>query len=156
MYELDDIVQHYGVKGMRWGVRRTKAQLQKAAKGHIKRRNAKERKKLDDYHEKKMAKNDGYVRAYKHLREKKNTKHYAAVRKIRDGAIAQRNNLLGQAAVIASPFIMNRGAIAAKQLYNFSTDPVNVRRGKNIVQAVKRSPLRYVDGKTMTNVVRDM
>ena len=29
-YNLDDIIEHYGVKGMKWGVRRTKEQLQSA------------------------------------------------------------------------------------------------------------------------------
>ena len=29
-YNVDDIIEHYGVKGMKWGVRRTKEQLQSA------------------------------------------------------------------------------------------------------------------------------
>lgn len=34
---LDDILVHYGVKGMKWGVRRSEAQLAKASGGNIRR-----------------------------------------------------------------------------------------------------------------------
>lgn len=36
-----------------------------------------------------------------------------------------------------------------------ATSPESIRRGKNIIQAIKRSPIRYVDGKKITNIVRD-
>lgn len=46
-------------------------------------------------------------------------------------------------------------AMAGKAAYSAATSPESIRRGKNIIQAIKRSPIRYVDGKKMTNIVRD-
>jgi hypothetical protein len=43
--DLDDILEHYGVKGMRWGVRRSQAELDRAAGRTSKRKAARAAKK---------------------------------------------------------------------------------------------------------------
>jgi len=57
---LDDILQHYGVKGMKWGVRRSEKQLRKSRKEKMAER-------LDRVHDKRMkVGNDAYSKTYDH------------------------------------------------------------------------------------------
>ena len=152
VHELDEMLQHHGVKGMKWGVRRSAAQLRKSVKTHIKKRNAKEKKILDEYHEKRSQKSNSYKRAY-NTQLKKQGSHYAAVRKLKKQRDEARNYVIKKAVIMASPLIIQGGQKAASKFYDFATDPATVRAGKNIVQAMKNSPIRYVDGDAMTNVV---
>lgn len=147
MHELDHALQHYGVKGMKWGVRRTKEQLSKSAKSGVQTYKKKRKESLDKYHDKKRNKKR-YIRDYeKHF--KKTNDHYKSVSRAR-GTATNRNIKRG---VVATPAVLYTGLVAARTFHLLTTDPEAVMAGKNIVQAFKDSPIRYVDGAKMTNVI---
>jgi hypothetical protein len=152
---LDDSLQHYGVKGMKWGVIRNK--VQKSVKAHVKKRNAKERATLDKYHEKRINKSKSYKQAYnrrtKGEKGKTPARHYAAVRSIKAQNDKVKRAVILKTAALAAPLVMDKGRKLASKASDFASNPDNIRKGKNIIQAIKRSPIRYVDGKKMTNVV---
>jgi uncharacterized protein (UPF0303 family) len=55
------------------------------------------------------------------------------------------------AGIMAKPAISKAAKAAGKAARN----PENIRRAKNVVQALKRSPIRYVDGSKMKNVINN-
>jgi hypothetical protein len=156
--ELDDILlhllqdeeflTHYGVKGMKWGVVRSK--IRKV----VKARRAKQNKQVLDRHEKNKDKKT-YKKLYSQ-NSKRYKSHLGAARKTQE-QLADRNrkkvalalSVGTRVAIAASPQIKRATNAAA----NAARNPDNIRKAKNVVQAMKRSPIRYVDGKKMTNVI---
>jgi hypothetical protein len=146
---LDDeeTIQHHGVKGMHWGVR---GKVQKAVKAH----RAKQNQRVLDYHEKNKGKK-AYKKLYSH-NSKRYKSHLAAARKTREQVAAIHR----QRAVIATKLAVglvaaNRHGIAkgVNSAKNAVKNPDNIRKAKNVAQALKRSPIRYVDGSKMKNVI---
>jgi hypothetical protein len=147
MYELDDVIKHYGKKGMKWGVRK---KVTKAIKGHITKRNKKEKAKLEKYHEKK--KNSA---RYKKLYNKTNSKksHLARVREVRNYEKTLNTVIAANIGIHAGPAIAAGGAIVARKAHKIVTDPENIRRGKNLILAMKREKYRYANASKFKNGV---
>lgn len=150
--EDEETLQHHGVKGMHWGVRK---QIKQVVKAH----RAAQRAKLDKYH---AAKSDhaGYQILYKRRLARNGGNHHAAIRDARDTLRKRRTQnaiIAGKLAVgvagLASPYLKPHVKKAANAAAKAARNPDNIRKAKNVVQAMKRSPIRYVDGKKMTNVV---
>lgn len=155
---MNDHLQHHGVKGMKWGVRRARKALSSAGKSTAKALNKardKHRSKVDAYHEKNKNKTMYKLSYNHHKRSAKGKtaedKHRWAVRSARAEAKMNKALLTSAAAtgLMTSKTVRNTVYGLAKK----ATSPEAVRLGKNIVQAAKRSPVRYVDGKTLKNVV---
>lgn len=135
--ELDDVLQHFGVKGMRWGVLRPRIATS------VKTRKAHTKASLEKFHESNQNKKS-YKKAYKKY-SKRSKDHLTAVKKARKHVVqsrAKKINFALKTAAVLTP-------LAARQL----TKPENIRRGKNLYEAFKGSPIRYVDGSKFTNVV---
>lgn len=143
--ELDDILLHFGKKGMKWGVR-------KAIKGHVKKRKAKQKATLDKYHEKKKGKKT-YTRMYNKNFKKTKGNHYKSVRNTRNVIRARNRSAAIKIVAATAPIAIKHGSVIVKSMHGMATSPQAVRTGKNIIQAAKRSPIRYVDGRKMTNVI---
>lgn len=145
--EINDILQHHGTKGMHWGVRK---RIQAVVKAHRARQN----KQILAYHDKHKNKKL-YKRLYQ-IQSKRHKTHLAAARKAQQQVKAiqtQRAKLAMGAATMAAPVIATHLAKGAQAVNKAVHNPDNIRRGKNLVQAIKRSPIRYVDGSKMKNVV---
>lgn len=150
---LEDILQHHGVKGMKWG--KYTAKVKNAVKSHVKAHRAKQNQKVLDHHEKNKEKKT-YKKLYEHNSKRYKT-HLQAARKTREQVAAinkQRAIIATKIAVGVAGAQRHNIAKAAKVVSKAATNPDNIRRAKNVVQAVKRSPIRYVDGKAMKNVVK--
>lgn len=156
--ELDDVILHlledeetllhFGVKGMHWGVRK---KVSKMVKNHRAKRN----KRVLDAHEKLNKKNKTYKKLYAHNSKRYKT-HLGAARK----SLVQLNQINKQriglaitAASLAAPHVLPHVAKGASILGKAAQNPDNIRKAKNVAQALKRSPIRYVDGKMMKNVI---
>lgn len=145
--EFEDTLQHHGVKGMHWGVRK---KVQKAVKAH----RAKQNKRVLDYHEKHKGKKL-YGKLYAQ-NSKRYKSHLAAARKSREQVFAVRAQQAKVAAIVGVAVASQNKhhiAKASKVLGKVAQNPDNIRKAKNVVQALKRSPIRYVDGKKMKNVI---
>ncbi len=151
--DSEDTLQHFGVKGMKWGVR--KGQVKGAIKKYAKNRREKANKKVLDYHEKNKE-NKTYKKLYESSSKRYKTHLGAATNAARrHGEIKRARVQLGvHAAVLASPVVSKALRTTVKAAHKVATNPDNIRKAKNVVQAMKRSPIRYVDGKKMTNVVK--
>lgn len=147
---LDDILLHFGVKGMKWGVVRSK--IQKAGRAYNRKQSDKRKAANAKYHEKRKSR-PSYKAAYKTQLKRTKGDHEKAVTILRTQNAKQKRALIGMTLVQTSPFLIKNGKKLARKAAKAAANPENIRRGKNIVQALKRSPIRYVDGKTMTNVV---
>ena len=133
-------LQHAGVKGMKWGVRKKVA----AKVGtFVKERKAKKEAKINDYHEKNKGKK---LYGMMYRSHKYSTKDPLERKRLAMMDTRQTKAGLASAGVKAAIGVSLVAARAA-------TRPENIRKAKNLVQAMKGSPIRYVDGKTMTNVV---
>jgi hypothetical protein len=145
--ELEDILQHHGVKGMHWGARK---RIQAVVKAHRARQN----QKILDYHEKNKNKKL-YKRLY-NFNSRRYASHLAAARKTKEQVHRvhkQRATLATAVAIHVAAANYHHLAKGAKVIGKAAQNPDNIRRAKNVVQAIKRSPIRYVDGKAMKNVV---
>lgn len=146
--EDEETLQHHGVKGMHWGVRK---KVQKMVKEH----RAKQNKRLLESHDKLVKKNKTYKKLYAHNSKRYKT-HLGAVQKahMQLGQLRrQRAHLIGTAAVLAAPHLLPHVAKATNAAANAARNPENIRKAKNVAQALKRSPIRYVNGKEMKNVI---
>jgi hypothetical protein len=145
--EDEETLQHHGVKGMHWGTRK---RIQQVVKAH----RAKQNQKVLDYHEKNKAKKT-YKRLYD-MNAKRFKTHLGAAKKTQQQIKAiqiQRARMVIGAAGLAAPHLAPHVAKAANAVNKAAHNPDNIRKAKNVVQALKRSPLRYVDGSKMKNVV---
>lgn len=160
MSELEEVLQHHGVKGMKWGVRKLTDTINKRTTKRI----ARLKEGADKYHEKNKNK-----RVYKKLYSrnlKKFEKRYANkpgkdadmmaklaarehIRKVKLGKINAGITLASYAAVADSTMGRNYTGRLLKKV----TSPEAIRAGKNVINAIKRSPVRNVDGASFTNVV---
>lgn len=143
-------LKHYGVKGMKWGVRKAGQNVKsavvktgKAISRHNKKRHARNIKVLTDRHNKYMS-NKKYAKDYNKALKRTNNKHQA----MRTAQILRRNRSNRNAKVA-----LRLGIVGASAASKFLTKPETIRAGKNFVQAMKNSPIRYVDGSSFTNVV---
>lgn len=160
MNELDEVIQHFGVKGMKWGVKRAKSQLSKAGKGVRNHLRAKAKKKndrlikiADKYHEKNKNKRI-YKRQYERnlkrfeKRGKYKDPHRRAVLQTRRDVANAKRAILYSLTPIAAPVVAKGTVVGLKYAgaaYRKTMTPSNVIAGKNILQAMKNSPVRYAD-----------
>jgi hypothetical protein len=145
--EDEETLQHHGVKGMHWGVRK---KVQRMVKAH----RAKQNKKVLDYHEKNKNKKL-YKKVYE-MHSKRYKTHLAAARKTKDHVQSiHKQRALAATALAVHVAAANSHHIAkgAKAVGKAARNPENIRKAKNVVQAIKRSPIRYVNGAAMKNVV---
>jgi hypothetical protein len=146
--EDEETLQHHGVKGMHWGVRKKLGKM-------IKDRRAKHNKQMLDAHDKLMKKHKTYKKLYNHNSKRYKT-HLGAVQKTHHQLREihrQRVHLAATAAVLAAPHLAPHIGKAAHAVGKAAQNPDNIRKAKNVAQALKRSPIRYVNGKAMKNVI---
>lgn len=147
--EDEETLQHHGVKGMHWG-------QHKKVKQMIKNHQAKQNKRVLEAHDKLMEKNHKtYKKLYEHHSKRYKTHLGAAKKSMRDLKQIQRSKAqaVAGAALLAAPHLAPHIGKAARAVGKAAQDPANIRRAKNVVQAIKNSPIRYVDGKAMKNVI---
>lgn len=136
MEELEDILQHVGVKGMKWGKRKSGTT------------GGKRKRSVEKYHElnkdKKFYK-DAYA---KNLKRTKGNHHKAVLITQVD---ARKNAMKKIGYTVAAVKVASKLSKAVKMVASSKVgDEIGQsvkRRGKNIVLAAKRSPIRYVDGR---------
>ena len=160
-------LKHYGVKGMKWGVRKARdvVRTQKAKHAErVKKYDANVKAKAEAHYEKNKNKRS-YKRMHasnlKELERKhknnpsKDVKTLAKIQTRREfREIKTRKAIAG--ALIVSQLVQADilyGENRTGKFVNKMMSPDNIRSGKNIMQAAKRSPVRYVDGKKIKNVV---
>lgn len=143
----EETLQHHGVKGMHWGTRK---RIQQVVKAHRARQN----EAVLKYHEKNKNKKL-YSRLY-NMNSKRYKTHLAAAKKTVSQIREVRKQQIGlgiSAAGLAAPHLAPHIAKAANAVNKAAHNPDNIRKAKNVVQALKNSPIRYVDGKKMKNVI---
>lgn len=164
--ETEDILKHVGVKGMKWGVRKAANNVKTAVRNRTEKKNQRLKQVADRYHEKNQ-KSKVYSRQYarnlkamKTRYEKKGVKsetiHYRAVLKTRKEHMAAKRQLLALAIPLAAPVAAKgivAGQTAVSRMSYKATSPEAVRAGKNLVNAMQRNPVRYVDGSKLKNVI---
>lgn len=143
MNELDEILKHAGVKGMKWGVRKTVAKAGKAVNRSLNKRRAKSLANVTTKHEKYMS-NKKYSKDYNSALKRTGSKATA----MRTAQYLRRNRR-----ETMSRAVLGVSLAGASKAYKFATKPETIRAGKNVVQTLKKSPVRYVDGSTFTNVI---
>jgi hypothetical protein len=143
--ELDDIIKHYGVKGMKWG-KRTKSE---------KSGNKTKERKIDEYHNK-NSKRAVYSKLY-NTNVKRGKSHHKAASLAKKQIRVANTVMAAYAMSVYAPGITrgitNIGKATVREAYKAATSPGAIRVGKNIVQAAKRSPIRYADASKFKNVV---
>lgn len=163
MENLDGTLKHWGVKGMKWGVRRSDKQLAKArgnkpkkslkkrigdvARARIRKKTAQMTKIADKYHEK--HKNKGvYKRQYERNLKKTKGDHRKAVLQTRNDIRNAQTAVLRSTSPIWGPAVA-KGAVLglryAGSAYRSVATPSNIIKGKNVIMAMKNSPIRYAD-----------
>lgn len=161
---MEEYILHFGVKGMHWGVRRNIQNAGRALNRSLNKRQDAQNAKLESYHQKRYGKSKSYTREYD-KRLKKN--HLGSTQKNHRVAIAEtrkhRASVLATKISIASHVSMGAAMIAGekiakrnreKRIMGQETDGQKIiNLGKNILQAVKGSKLRYTHRSRMTNVV---
>jgi hypothetical protein len=130
--EDEETLQHHGVKGMHWGVHKKVKQM-------VKNHRAKQNKRVLEAHDKLHKRNKTYKKLYEQNSKRYKT-HLTAARKAQVQLKAiQRSKV--------------QMAEAAKVVGKAASNPDNIRKAKNVAQALKRSPIRYVNGAAMKNVI---
>ena len=156
MHELDEFLQHHGVKGMKWGVRRAVSSAGKALNRNMNKRRARETESLGRYHEKRKNSKVYKLNYNYHKKRAKGTpeqKHMRAVANVRRESF-NKKVMLGMALTpAASKSVQIAGKALVKGVAKVATSPEAIRAGKNVINAIKRSPVRVVDGKTLKNVI---
>lgn len=144
----EDILQHVGVKGMKWGVRRKERNVKnRKIKADIKSgkvdKSTGKAQMLNNYHKskKKGILNATYQNDYQQARTA-GVPHLKAVSRAKISSRASNAMILGMGAVGVTG-LAGQGAGAA---YRKATSPEAIRAGKNIINAVKKSPIRHFEG----------
>jgi hypothetical protein len=159
--ELEDVLKHYGALGMKWGRRKQrnerlkelgrakKETVRKLKRKEITRKQAKQ-EMIDNLH--KYTKGNKYYDKEYSIRVKQGQSHNRAVRGAhrRVKVVKASKIKIGVAAAIIGAKV---GSTIVKKSYNVAISPESIRMGKNIMMAAQRSPLRYVDGSKMTNIL---
>lgn len=148
------VLRHHGVKGQKWGVRRKVQKAGLAANRVLNSNRQKSQQKAQALYDKNVRRSNlnpaKYVYASNYVKARNQGQtHDQAVRSTRTAL-----NLSKVAAVaLASPLVAEKGSQIVNKLSREITRPENIRKGKNIIQAIKRSPIRYVNGRAMQNVI---
>ena len=183
-------LEHYGVKGMKWGVRKfrqahekanatkdvrrgkqnerlkvykekekslAKSTLQKAGKA-LGERSARKAVKQDAFHDQKMKSSKVYKAIYETTPKMHSVKGRDRVRQ--QSAKAQYRSLqLNVAAMVVGGALAAtgtpKGQKAIKAVSDFVITGQAQKIGKNVLNTVTGSPLRYVNAENMKNVVVD-
>lgn len=156
-------LEHHGVKGMKWGVRKaktsnTKSNLQKVGKS-LGKRNARKAAKRDAYHDKKMKSSKVYKALYESTPKTSSVKGRDRIRQ--KSAKAQYRSLQLNVATmvvggaLAAAGSTKNGQRAIKASSDFVITGQSQKIGKNVLNTVTGNPLRYVNAANMKNVVVD-
>jgi hypothetical protein len=98
--ELDEILKHAGVKGMKWG--HHKDQIKGAMKSYAQKRVAKQKAVLDEFHSK--TKSDKvYMHFYKGNLQRTNN-HYKAVKAAKQELVKRREAAMAVMGLMAAPY----------------------------------------------------
>lgn len=156
---VDKEIEHYGVKGMKWGVRKStvKSSLQKVGKA-LGKRNARKAAKQDAYHDQKMKSSKVYKEIYKLTPSYNSVKGRDRLRQ--KSAKAQYRSLqLNVATMVVGGALAaagsKNGQKAIKSVSNFVVSGQAQKIGKNVLNTVMGNPLRYVNAENMKNIVVD-
>ena len=156
-YDLDEIIEHYGVKGMKWGVRKKVGNAVEKTTIAIGKKIKKSRDKKDAYHDKKMKSSKTYKLVYEGTpptvskgRDRKRQK--AARATYRGLQLNVATMVVGGTLAVAGS---KNGQKAIKSASNFVVSGQAQKIGKNVLNTVIGNPLRYVNAENMKNVVVD-
>ena len=155
-------LEHYGVKGMKWGVRKKVSDGLKKIGGSVKSTVAEgiveQRAKDDAFHDKKMMRSKTYKLLYKtsprtidgngrdRVRQKAAKASYRAM---------QRSIVTMTLSLAVDAALTNSGQKAIRSVSDFVITGQAQKIGKNVLNTVTGSPLRYVNAENMKNVVVD-
>ena len=152
-----NIVEHYGVKGMKWGVRKKVGKAVEKTTIAVGKQIKKRRDKQDAYHDKRMKSSKAYKLVYEGTlptvsrgRDRKRQK--AARATYRSLQINLASMVVGGALAAASS---KNGRKAIKTVSNFVVSGQAQKIGKNVLNTVMGNPLRYVNAENMKNIVVD-
>lgn len=99
--KLDDILQHVGVKGMKWG--QHKDNIKGAVKNQVQKRVAKQKAVLDKFHSKK--KSDGVYMHFYNGNLQRTNNHYTAVKAAKLELDKRREAAMAVMGLMASPYV---------------------------------------------------
>lgn len=167
MDNVDNTLQHYGVLGMKWGKRKGKLTnnpvdkavralqtkrfrkdrpnpVDKALRSMVDKSNKKKSAAAAKYHDKN--KNKGvYKKLYSKNLKRFEGKHDDAHTK----AVIETRRQIGKTKALLAVGAM----VAARSAYQKTVTPENIKRGKNVILAAKRSPIRYTDASKYKDVI---